>query len=167
MAKKKEDTELKATTTKKTTAKSSTKASTKTTPKTSKAAKTAKTAKAKTDTKAEAKEEEKKAVITDITPEENATPPCQQMLSSIIDWSMDALMFQNIITLSQKMNISIEKAAVTLDVKPEELYALLMIHGVLSVSPDKKTVLGKYADRIKPYEPVKKPGRKKKDTDKK
>ena len=114
MAKKKEDTEIKATATKKTTAKSTSKASTKTTAKTSKAVKTAK---GKTDAKAEAKEEEKKAVITDITPEENATPPCQQMLSSIIDWSMDALMFQNIVTLSQKMNISIEKAAVMLDVK--------------------------------------------------
>lgn len=164
MAKKIEDTEVKTTATKKTTAKSTAKASTKTAAKNSKVAKTAKD---KPDTKAEAKEEEKKAVITDITPEDKAAPPCQQMLSSIIDWSMDALMFQNIITLSQKMNISIEKAAGTLDVKPEELYALIMIHGVLSVSPDKKTVLGKYADRIKPYEPVKKPGRKKKDTDKK
>ena len=164
MAKKKEDTEVKATATKKTTAMSTAKASTKTTAKTSKAVKTAK---AKTDAKAEAKEEEKKAVVTDIAPEDKAAPPCQQMLSSIIDWSMDALMFQNIITLSQKMNISIEKAAVMLDVKPEELYALIMIHGVLSVSPDKKTVLGKYADRIQPYVPAKKPGRKKKDTDKK
>ena len=163
MAKKKEDTEVKATT-KKATARSTTKVSTKTTDQTSKAAKTAKD---KPDTKAEAKEEEKKAVITDISSEEKATPPCQQMLASIIDWSMDALMFQNIVTLCQKMNISLEKAAVMLDVKPEELYALIMIHGVLSVSPDKKTVLGKYADRIKPYEPVKKPGRKKKDTNKK
>ena len=89
------------------------------------------------------------------------------MLSSIIDWSMDALMFQNIITLSQKMNISIEKAGVMLDVNPMELYSLCMIHGVLSVSPDKKTVLGKYADRIKLYEPAKKTGRKRKDSDKK
>ena len=80
---------------------------------------------------------------------------------------MDALMFQNIVALSQKMNIGLEKAAVMLDVNPMELYALSTIHGVLSVSPDKKTVLGKYADRIKPYEPAKKPGMKKKDTDKK
>ena len=32
---------------------------------------------------------------------------------------------------------------------------------------DKKTVLGKYADRIKLYEPAKKTGRKRKDSDKK
>ena len=53
-----------------------------------------------------------------------------------------------------------------LDVNPMELYALLTIHAVLSVSPDKKTVLGKYADRIKSFE-IKKTGRKKKDTDNK
>ena len=162
MAKKKEDTEVKATEAKKVTEKSTTKASSKTTTRTSKATKFAKD---KLDTKAEAKEEERKAVITDISPEEKATPPCQQMLASIIDWSMDALMFQNIVTLSQKMNISLEKAAVMLDVNPMELYALSTIHGVLSVSPDKKTVLGKYAERIKPYVPAKKTRGKKKDSD--
>lgn len=149
MAKKKEDTEVKV---------ASTKKSTKSTVKTSKELEISK---AKKDTKAEVKEEEKKTVITDITPDEKTTPPCQQMLSSIIDWSMDALMFQNIATLSQKMNISLEKAAVMLDVNPMELYALSTIHAVLSASPDKKTVLGKYADRIKPYTPEKKTGRKK------
>ena len=100
MAKKNEDTEVKATATKKTT-KSTAKTSTKTTAKTSKADKPAKN-------KTEAKEKEKKAVITNITPEEKVNSACQQMLSSVIAWSMDALMFQNIVTLSQKMNISLQ-----------------------------------------------------------
>ena len=78
----------------------------------------------------------------------HGTQACQQMLSSIIDWSMDALMYQNILTLSQKLNISIEQAAAILDVKPEDLIALAKVHMVLKASPDKKTVLGRYSDRI-------------------
>ena len=147
MAKKKEDAEVKATekASKKTTAKS-TKA-TKTT-KVAKETKTTKTSKAKKALKEEAVEtpaEEKK-----ISPEELAGPACRQMLSSIIDWSMDALMFQNILTVSKKMNLSIDKAAAIFDVGTEELITLSKIHTVLSNSPDKKTVLGRYSDRINP-----------------
>ena len=122
MAKKKEDTEVKEATKKKT------------------AAKTKTTTKETT--------EEKTPEVTNISPEANGTQACQQMLSSIIDWSMDALMYQNILTVSRKLIISIEEAAKILDVNPETLPALAKVHMVLSASPDKKTVLGRYSDRI-------------------
>ena len=163
MAKKNEDTVAK-TTAKKTTkdVAKTTKAAAKTTKDTAKAAKTAKITKIPKE-----KVEENKPNDANINFENQAGPVCQQMLTSIIDWSLDALMYQNILNVSRKLNISIPEAANILDVNPEELVVLEKIHMVLSTSPDKETVLGRYSKRINLPEPAKKTGRTKKTPEKK
>lgn len=155
MAKKKEET----------TDKEPQKATTKTTEKaTTKKATTKKTtAKAKTDAKVTkiAKEQTEKEALAvpdeKQDPEKSMAASCQEMMSSIIQWTMDSLMYSNIMLISKKLNISIEKAAEILDVNKTDLAGLALVYAAYSRTPEaeKASVLGKYSDRIKPFEPNK------------
>ncbi|MCR4624851.1 MAG: hypothetical protein K5795_02630 [Lachnospiraceae bacterium] len=75
---------------------------------------------------------------------------CQNMLSSIVSWSMDALMYSNIALISKKLNMSMEEAAAVLDVNAIELAKLTVVYNAYSQTPagDKASILGKYNDRI-------------------
>ncbi len=148
MAKKKEETTVKAT--KKATTKTTEKATAKkTTAKTKTNAKVTKIAKEQTDNNSPVVPDEKQ------DPEKNLAASCQEMMSSIIQWTMDSLMYSNILLISKKLNISIEKAAEILDVNKTDLAGLALVYAAYSRTPEaeKAAVLGKYSDRIKPFEP--------------
>ena len=154
MAKKKDETEVK-TTAKKTTAKSTAKTAAKSTAKT--AAKTAAKSTAKTAAKAASKLNKKVTVAqvrevmgitADTGAESEVKSSTQKMLSSIMTWAMDAMLYQDIMTISKNMNISIEKAAEILEVNKSDLPVLSTIHNIFSESQDMKKILGKFGDRI-------------------
>ena len=145
MAKKKEETTVKET--KKATAKTTEKTTAKKTTAKAKAdAKVTKITKAQTDKKAPEVPEEKP------DPEKSMALSCQEMMSSIIEWTMDSLMYSNIMLISKKLNIGIEKAAEILDVNAIDLAKLALVYAAYSKTPEaeKKAVLGKYSERIKP-----------------
>ncbi|MBR6394969.1 MAG: hypothetical protein IKS13_09150 [Ruminococcus sp.] len=75
---------------------------------------------------------------------------CQNMLSSIVSWSMDALMYSNIQLISKKMKMSMEEAAAVLDVNAIELAKLTVVYNAYIKTPagDRAGILGKYNDRI-------------------
>lgn len=143
MAKKSEETIVKTaakasakkTSTKKTTTKTATKTAAKKT-----AVKAAKTTTKKTAEKTDTKQ----------TLENQMAASCQNMLSSIVSWSMDALMYSNIQRISKKMKMSMEEAAAVLDVNAIELAKLTVVYNAYIKTPagDKASILGKYNDRI-------------------
>lgn len=153
MPKKKEETTVKDTakattkTTKETTAK-------KTAAKTKPAAKTKTAAKAKSDTKitniTKIAAEEKIATEEKQAAEKNLALSCQEMMSSIIEWTMDSLMYSNILLISKKLKISMEEAAGILDVSAIDLAKISLVYAAYSKTPEaeKAAVLGKYSDRI-------------------
>ncbi len=150
MAKKKEETTVKDTAK---TAKSTAKTTTKKT-----------TAKAKPNakvTKIDNNESDKEAPVTTEEkqdPEKSMALSCQKMMSSIIEWSMDSLMYSNILLISRKMGISMEEAATILDVNAVDLARLSLVYAAYSKTPEteKAAVLGKYSGRIKAVEPEEK-----------
>ena len=147
MAKKKEETTVKET--KRTTTKTTEKASAKkTTAKTKTNAKVTKITKEQTDKNAPVVPDEKQ------DPEKSMAASCQEMMSSIIQWTMDSLMYSNIMLVSKKLKISIEKAAEIFDVNKADLAGLALVYAAYSRTPEaeKAAVLGKYSDRIKPFE---------------
>lgn len=75
---------------------------------------------------------------------------CQNMLSSIVSWSMDALMYSNIQLISKKMKMSMEEAAAVLDVNAIELAKLTVVYNAYIKTPagDRAGILGKYNDSI-------------------
>ena len=152
MTKKKEETTVKDIT--KSTTKTTTKATTKkTTAKAKPEGKAAKITKIGAEEKAPATEEKQDT-------EKNLAQSCQAMMSSIIEWTMDSLMYSNILLISKKLNISMEEAAAILNVGVVDLARLSLVYAAYSKTPEaeKTAVLGKYSDRIKPVEPDKKEG---------
>lgn len=97
--------------------------------------------------KAAADTDEKKALEM---AEHEMAASCQNMLSSIVSWSMDALMYSNIALLSKKMKMSMTEAAAVLDVSEAELAKLTLIYNAYTKTPagDRAGILGKYNDRI-------------------
>lgn len=141
MAKKKEETTVKTTTkapAKKTTAKTAAKSAAKKT-----AAKA--TSKVTPVRKASAENADTKKTL-----ENQMAASCQNMLSSIVSWSMDALMYSNIQLISKKLKMSMEEAAAVLDVNAIELAKLTVVYNAYIKTPagDKASILGKYNDRI-------------------
>ena len=167
MAKKSEETTVK-TAAKASAKKTSTKTTAKATAKKTTAKATAKTTAKKTATKAAAKTTAKKTTSkssTKVTPvrksqaektdtkqtlENQMAASCQNMLSSIVSWSMDALMYSNIQLISKKMKMSMEEAAAVLDVNAIELAKLTVVYNAYIKTPagDRAGILGKYNDRI-------------------
>lgn len=153
MAKKKEETTAKKTTTKATTKTAVKKVADKTASKKTAAKKVAEKPTAKTTSKvtpvrkAAADEEAKKTLEQ---AEQQMAASCQNMLSSIVSWSMDALMYSNIALLSKKMKMSMTEAAAVLDVSEAELAKLTLIYNAYTKTPagDRAGILGKYNDRI-------------------
>ncbi len=154
MAKRKEETTVK--TANKTTAKATAKKTT--------AKATAKKTTAKTAAKATAKKNTAKATskVTQVRKsqaektdtkqmlENQMAASCQNMLSSIVSWSMDALMYSNIQLISKKLKMSMEEAAAVLDVNAIELAKLTVVYNAYIKTPagDRAGILGKYNDRI-------------------
>jgi hypothetical protein len=167
MAKKSEETTVK-TAAKASAKKTSTKTTAKATAKKTTAKATAKTTAKKTATKAAAKTTAKKTTSkssTKVTPvrksqaektdtkqmlENQMAASCQNMLSSIVSWSMDALMYSNIQLISKKLKMSMEEAAAVLDVNAIELAKLTVVYNAYIKTPagDRAGILGKYNDRI-------------------
>ena len=167
MAKKSEETTVK-TAAKASAKKTSTKTTVKATAKKTTAKATAKTTAKKTATKAAAKTTAKKTTSkssTKVTPvrksqaektdtkqmlENQMAASCQNMLSSIVSWSMDALMYSNIQLISKKLKMSMEEAAAVLDVNAIELAKLTVVYNAYIKTPagDRAGILGKYNDRI-------------------
>lgn len=150
MPKKKEETTVKDT------AKATTKTTKETTAKKT-AAKTKPAAKAKSDTKitnitniTKIAAEEKIATEEKQAAEKNLALSCQEMMSSIIEWTMDSLMYSNILLISKKLKISMEEAAGILDVSAIDLAKISLVYAAYSKTPEaeKAAVLGKYSDRI-------------------
>ena len=137
MAKKKEETEGK-TEVKKTTSKKAA----------SKKATSKKTTSKVTPVRKAAADEEAKKTLEQA--EQQMAASCQNMLSSIVSWSMDALMYSNIALLSKKMKMSMTEAAAVLDVSEAELAKLTLIYNAYTKTPagDRAGILGKYNDRI-------------------
>ena len=167
MAKRKEETAVKAPakkTTAKTAAKTAVKApAKKTTAKT--AAKTAVKAPAKKTTAKSTAKKTTAKTTSKVTPviksqaektdtkqmlENQMAASCQNMLSSIVSWSMDALMYSNIQLISKKLKMSMEEAAAVLDVNAIELAKLTVVYNAYIKTPagDRAGILGKYNDRI-------------------
>ena len=167
MAKKKEDTEVKVTATKKTTAKSTAKVSTKTTPKTSK---TAKAAKAKTDTKAEPKEEEKiadimtekkaKEILAKLKVEEKDRPELikeidgvsyilEEHADEMVDMELTRQLWEHIELVSKKMNLSIEEAGKIFGIDDEKELMCLRFHAFTmdTIEQAAEDVMKKYAKK--------------------
>ena len=149
MPKKKEETTVKDT------AKATTKTTKETTAKKTAAKTTTKTAaKAKSDTKitniTKIAAEEKIATEEKQAAEKNLALSCQEMMSSIIEWTMDSLMYSNILLISKKLKISMEEAAGILDVSAIDLAKISLVYAAYSKTPEaeKAAVLGKYSDRI-------------------
>ena len=167
MAKKSEETIVK-TAAKASAKKTSTKTTAKATAKKITAKATANTTAKKTATKAAAKTTAKKTTSkssTKVTPvrksqtektdtkqmlENQMAASCQNMLSSIVSWSMDALMYSNIQLISKKLKMSMEEAAAVLDVNAIELAKLTVVYNAYIKTPagDRAGILGKYNDRI-------------------
>lgn len=84
------------------------------------------------------------------TLENQMAASCQNMLSSIVSWSMDALMYSNIQLISKKLKMSMEEAAAVLDVNAIELAKLTVVYNAYIKTPagDRAGILGKYNDRI-------------------
>ncbi|MBR4344033.1 MAG: hypothetical protein IKP88_15270 [Lachnospiraceae bacterium] len=159
MAKKKETnvedvTKATSKTTTKTTAKSTVKKTTakKTTAKAKSGAKVTKITEEKIDKEAPAATEG----IQDS--EKEMALRCHQMMSSIMEWTLDSFLYSNIVLISKKMSISMEEAAAVLDVDPADLKRLSLVYAAYSgiAEPEKANILGKYVDRIKVLEPEKK-----------
>ena len=151
MAKKKDETEVK-TTAKKTTAKSTAKTAAKSTAKTAakSTGKTAAKAASKLNKKVTvAQVREVMGITADTGAESEVKSSTQKMLSSIMTWAMDAMLYQDIMTISKNMNISIEKAAEILEVNKSDLPVLSTIYNIFSESQDMKKILGKFGDRIR------------------
>ena len=146
MAKRKEETAVKAPA-KKTTAKTAAKASAKKTTAKSTAKKTtAKTTSKVTPVrKSQAEKTDTKQML-----ENEMAASCQNMLSSIVSWSMDALLYSNIQLISKKLKMSMEEAAAVLDVNAIELAKLTVVYNAYIKTPagDRAGILGKYNDRI-------------------
>ena len=108
--------------------------------------------KAETDEKVQAATEEKQ------DPEKRLALSCQGMVAAIIEWTLDSLMYSNIMLISKKMNISMEEAAAILDVGVIDLARISLVYAAYSKTPEaeKAAVLGKYSERIKDIEPEKK-----------
>lgn len=167
MAKKSEETTVK-TAAKASAKKTSTKTTANASAKKITAKATAKTTAKKTATKAAAKSAAKKTTSktsTKVTPvrksqaektdtkqmlENQMAASCQNMLSSIVSWSMDALMYSNIQLISKKLKMSMEEAAAVLDVNAIELAKLTVVYNAYIKTPasDRAGILGKYNDRI-------------------
>ena len=143
MAKKKEETTAKKTVAKAENKTSAKKTTTKATTKTAVKKVADKTASKKTAADEEAKKTLEQA-------EQQMAASCQNMLSSIVSWSMDALMYSNIALLSKKMKMSMTEAAAVLDVSEAELAKLTLIYNAYTKTPagDRAGILGKYNDRI-------------------
>jgi len=137
---------------KETTAKTVAKATTKKTTTTKPAAKTtAKKTSAKTTSKVTpVRKSSAENTDTKKTLENQLAASCQNMLSSIVSWSMDALMYSNIQLISKKMKMSMEEAAAILDVNAIELAKLTVVYNAYIKTPagDRAGILGKYNDRI-------------------
>ena len=167
MAKKKEETTAKKTTTKATTKTAVKKVADKTASKKTAAKKeaakpatkktaaknvaekpTAKTTSKVTPVRKTAADEEAKKTLEQA--EQQMAASCQNMLSSIVSWSMDALMYSNIALLSKKMKLSMTEAAAVLDVSEAEMAKLTLIYNAYTKTPagDRAGILGKYNDRI-------------------
>ena len=150
MAKRKEETAVKAPA-KKTTAKTAAKTAVKAPAKTTTAKSTAKKTTAKTTSKvtpvikSQAEKTDTKQML-----ENQMAASCQNMLSSIVSWSMDALMYSNIQLISKKLKMSMEEAAAVLDVNAIELAKLTVVYNAYIKTPagDRAGILGKYNDRI-------------------
>ena len=150
MAKRKEETAVKAPA-KKTTAKTTTKTAAKASAKKTTAKSTAKKTTAKTTSKvtpvrkSQAEKTDTKQML-----ENEMAASCQNMLSSIVSWSMDALMYSNIQLISKKLKMSMEEAAAVLDVNAIELAKLTVVYNAYIKTPagDRAGILGKYNDRI-------------------
>ena len=139
MAKKKDETEVKATAKAKSTEKAAAKPTAKSTAKTK--SKVTPVVKAAADNKA--KDSIKMA-------EHGLANSCQNMLSSIVTWSMDALMYSNILLIRRKMNMSMEEAAAVLNVDMAELANLMVVYNAYckTSASERADILGKYSDRI-------------------
>ena len=109
---------------------------------------TAKTTSKVTPVRKAAADEEAKKTLEQA--EQQMAASCQNMLSSIVSWSMDALMYSNIALLSKKMKMSMTEAAAVLDVSEAELAKLTLIYNAYTKTPagDRAGILGKYNDRI-------------------
>lgn len=150
MAKRKEETAVKAPA-KKTTAKTTTKTAAKASAKKTTAKSTAKKTTAKTTSKvtpvrkSQAEKTDTKQML-----ENQMAASCQNMLSSIVSWSMDALLYSNIQLISKKLKMSMEEAAAVLDVNAIELAKLTVVYNAYIKTPagDRAGILGKYNDRI-------------------
>ena len=150
MAKRKEETAVKAPA-KKTPAKTTTKTAAKASAKKTPAKSTAKKTTAKTTSKvtpvrkSQAEKTDTKQML-----ENQMAASCQNMLSSIVSWSMDALMYSNIQLISKKLKMSMEEAAAVLDVNAIELAKLTVVYNAYIKTPagDRAGILGKYNDRI-------------------
>ena len=150
MAKRKEETAVKAPA-KKTTAKTAAKTAVKAPAKKTTAKSTAKKTTAKTTSKvtpvikSQAEKTDTKQML-----ENQMAASCQNMLSSIVSWSMDALMYSNIQLISKKLKMSMEEAAAVLDVNAIELAKLTVVYNAYIKTPagDRAGILGKYNDRI-------------------
>ena len=150
MAKRKEETAVKAPA-KKTTAKTTAKTAAKASAKKTTAKSTAKKTTAKTTSKvtpvrkSQAEKTDTKQML-----ENQMAASCQNMLSSIVSWSMDALMYSNIQLISKKLKMSMEEAAAVLDVNAIELAKLTVVYNAYIKTPagDRAGILGKYNDRI-------------------
>lgn len=145
MAKRKEETTVK--TANKTTAKATAKKTTaKTAAKATAKKNTAKaTSKVTPVRKSQAEKTDTKQML-----ENQMAASCQNMLSSIVSWSMDALMYSNIQLISKKLKMSMEEAAAVLDVNAIELAKLTVVYNAYIKTPagDRAGILGKYNDRI-------------------
>ena len=138
-------------TAKKTTAKTAVKASAKKTSAKTAAKSAAKKTTAKTTSKvtpvrkSQAEKTDTKQML-----ENQMAASCQNMLSSIVSWSMDALMYSNIQLISKKLKMSMEEAAAVLDVNAIELAKLTVVYNAYIKTPagDRAGILGKYNDRI-------------------
>ena len=150
MAKRKEETAVKAPA-KKTTAKTTAKTAAKAPAKKTTAKSAAKKTTSKTSTKvtpvrkSQAEKTDTKQML-----ENQMAASCQNMLSSIVSWSMDALMYSNIQLISKKLKMSMEEAAAVLDVNAIELAKLTVVYNAYIKTPagDRAGILGKYNDRI-------------------
>ncbi|MBR4779967.1 MAG: hypothetical protein IK014_01255 [Lachnospiraceae bacterium] len=109
---------------------------------------TAKTTSKVTPVRKAAADEEAKKTLEQA--EQQMAASCQNMLSSIVSWSMDALMYSNIALLSKRMKMSMTEAAAVLDVSEAELAKLTLIYNAYTKTPagDRAGILGKYNDRI-------------------
>lgn len=72
----------------------------------------------------------------------------EDMMGDLMEWSMDALLYQCIILISRKQGLSIEEAAKVLDVEEKELEMLHANFVAECFTDEKETVLRKYSKRM-------------------